>query len=46
MAVIPNKWVKQEKPKAKAEPKAKAASKHVPTLSRANMVGTLRGIRK
>lgn len=46
MAVIPNKWVKKDKPKSKASSKAKDESKHVPSLINTNMHKTLRGVRK
>lgn len=46
MAVIPNKWIKKDKPKVKVEVKEKAESKHTPILAMANMHKTLRGCRK
>jgi hypothetical protein len=47
MAAIPNSWIKKDKlPKVKPKAEPKEEAKHEPKLSRANMHGTLRGVRK
>lgn len=46
MTMIPNKWIKKDKPKLKSESKITTDYSHIPTITRPNMVKTLRGVRK